>query len=305
MSSSSTHAERSIDLRGDSARQGVPCSPVVTDRTAAWLHGVDAHTYGEHDAYRRPSGVRCAATAHDPPWSRRSHADLQTGRRDAARRRTRDDATAGPRSTSAAACAAARHSPHSARSRVRTTSRAHDLIRVRAALPPTPWRHPAPRARPAGRRRGSSRSARPGASWRIADAGVDLRSHGLDRDRRRADVPPRPCLRDAGGSASSTTGTRRTRPTSSVRTTRRAGAGSASAAGPSSSSARATSPATRWTTWLRRSSGRRSTRRTPTVVGDRNSRLERPRSPRLDRRKSRLNVRPTAPARSSARRCRR
>lgn len=39
----------SLELRASALIKAVPPHQVITDRTAAWLHGVDAHTYGEHD----------------------------------------------------------------------------------------------------------------------------------------------------------------------------------------------------------------------------------------------------------------
>jgi hypothetical protein len=60
----STHREHSIDLRVAALAKVVPAHHVVTDRTAAWLHGVDAHTYGEHDGV--PPIECCALRGHEP-----------------------------------------------------------------------------------------------------------------------------------------------------------------------------------------------------------------------------------------------
>ena len=132
----------------------------------------------------------------------------------------------------------------------------------RAALPPPPGCGAAPWA-DSTRRRAVRVTAR-----RVVRPGHRrcrhhyARATGVDRDRRRTDVPPRPRLPAA-------TGLRRvrrtrgcTRPTSNVHTIGPAVVGCGTTAGPRSSSARgapAATPSTRgWT-----SCGQRSTRRTP------------------------------------------
>ena len=44
------HVEDTLDLRARAVAKAVPADQVVTDRSAAWLHGVDTHVYAEHDA---------------------------------------------------------------------------------------------------------------------------------------------------------------------------------------------------------------------------------------------------------------
>ncbi|GAA4719395.1 hypothetical protein GCM10023349_44260 [Nocardioides conyzicola] len=60
----STLREDSIELRVAAIAKVVPAHHVVSDRTAAWLHGVDAHTYGEHDDV--PPIEWCALRGHEP-----------------------------------------------------------------------------------------------------------------------------------------------------------------------------------------------------------------------------------------------
>lgn len=43
------HVEQTLELRARAVAKVVRPGQVVTDRTAAWLHGVDAHVYAEHD----------------------------------------------------------------------------------------------------------------------------------------------------------------------------------------------------------------------------------------------------------------
>lgn len=45
-----THVEPTLELRARAVARAVHPDQVVTDRTAAWLHGVDTHVYAEHDA---------------------------------------------------------------------------------------------------------------------------------------------------------------------------------------------------------------------------------------------------------------
>ena len=44
------HVEPTLELRARAVARAVRPDQVVTDRTAAWLHGVDTHVYAEHDA---------------------------------------------------------------------------------------------------------------------------------------------------------------------------------------------------------------------------------------------------------------
>lgn len=54
----------SIELRAAAVAKAAPPHHVVTDRTAAWLHGVDVHVYGEHDGV--PVVETCALRGHEP-----------------------------------------------------------------------------------------------------------------------------------------------------------------------------------------------------------------------------------------------
>jgi hypothetical protein len=56
--------EDCLELRARCVAKAVRPHHVVTDRTAAWLHGVDAHVYGEHDAV--PAVETCALRGHEP-----------------------------------------------------------------------------------------------------------------------------------------------------------------------------------------------------------------------------------------------
>lgn len=54
----------SIELRARAAAMAARPHHVVTDRTAAWLHGIDTHVYAEHDVV--PSIETCALRGHEP-----------------------------------------------------------------------------------------------------------------------------------------------------------------------------------------------------------------------------------------------
>ncbi|WP_243060186.1 DUF559 domain-containing protein [Nocardioides sp. SR21] len=58
------HVPDSIELRAGAVARVVSSHHVVTDRTAAWLHGVDTHVYAEHDAV--PTIETCALRWHEP-----------------------------------------------------------------------------------------------------------------------------------------------------------------------------------------------------------------------------------------------
>lgn len=60
----STHVSDSIELRARAVALVLRPHQVVTDRTAAWLHGVDAHGYAEHDSV--PPIETCALRWHAP-----------------------------------------------------------------------------------------------------------------------------------------------------------------------------------------------------------------------------------------------
>lgn len=45
-----SHVELTLDLRARAVARAIRPGQVVTDRTAAWLHGVDVYVYAEHDA---------------------------------------------------------------------------------------------------------------------------------------------------------------------------------------------------------------------------------------------------------------
>ena len=53
-----------LDLRARAVAKAVSPHHVVTDRTAAWLHGVDTHVYAEHDGV--PPVETCALRWHAP-----------------------------------------------------------------------------------------------------------------------------------------------------------------------------------------------------------------------------------------------
>jgi hypothetical protein len=59
-----SHVPDSIALRARAVAQVVKPHHVVTDRTAAWLHGVDTHVHSEHDAV--PPIETCALRWHQP-----------------------------------------------------------------------------------------------------------------------------------------------------------------------------------------------------------------------------------------------
>jgi hypothetical protein len=54
----------SLELRAQAVAAVVRSHHVVTDRTAAWLHGIDAHVYAEHDLV--PPIEVCALRGHEP-----------------------------------------------------------------------------------------------------------------------------------------------------------------------------------------------------------------------------------------------
>ena len=56
--------EDSLELRARAVAKVVRPHQVVADRTAAWLHGVDAHVYAEHDGV--PHVEICALRRHAP-----------------------------------------------------------------------------------------------------------------------------------------------------------------------------------------------------------------------------------------------
>ncbi|NPC98235.1 DUF559 domain-containing protein [Nocardioides sp. zg-DK7169] len=59
-----SHLEDTLELRARALARGASPHQVVTDRTAAWLHGVDAHVHGEHDGV--PDVEMCALRRHAP-----------------------------------------------------------------------------------------------------------------------------------------------------------------------------------------------------------------------------------------------
>ncbi|WP_244931046.1 DUF559 domain-containing protein [Nocardioides sp. W7] len=67
-----------LDLRARAAALAVSPHHVVTDRTAAWLHGIDAHVFAEHDAV--PPVEVCALRGQEPT----SRAGLDARSRDLA-----------------------------------------------------------------------------------------------------------------------------------------------------------------------------------------------------------------------------
>ncbi|WP_435746045.1 DUF559 domain-containing protein [Nocardioides sp. SYSU DS0663] len=58
------HLPDTIDLRARAVAKVVSEHHVITDRTAAWLHGVDTHVHGEHDGV--PVIESCALRWHEP-----------------------------------------------------------------------------------------------------------------------------------------------------------------------------------------------------------------------------------------------
>lgn len=56
--------EETLDLRTAAVAKVVRPHHVVTDRTAAWVHGVDVHAYAEHDGL--PPIEACALRGHEP-----------------------------------------------------------------------------------------------------------------------------------------------------------------------------------------------------------------------------------------------
>ena len=59
-----SHVPDSVELRARAVARVAKPHHVLTDRTAAWLHGVDAHVYAEHDAV--PLIEACALRWHEP-----------------------------------------------------------------------------------------------------------------------------------------------------------------------------------------------------------------------------------------------
>jgi hypothetical protein len=58
------HVPDSLELRARAVRKVVRPHHVITDRTAAWLHGIDAHVYAEHDDV--PPVETCALRGSEP-----------------------------------------------------------------------------------------------------------------------------------------------------------------------------------------------------------------------------------------------
>lgn len=58
------HVTDTMQLRADAVAKVVRPHHVLTDRTAAWLHGVDAHVFAEHDV--GPPIETCALRGHEP-----------------------------------------------------------------------------------------------------------------------------------------------------------------------------------------------------------------------------------------------
>lgn len=58
------HVPDTLDLRAHAAARVVRPHHVATDRTAAWLHGIDTYVWGEHDV--RPPIEICALRGHEP-----------------------------------------------------------------------------------------------------------------------------------------------------------------------------------------------------------------------------------------------
>lgn len=56
--------EDTLDQRARIVAKAASRHHVVTDRTAAWLHGIDAHVYAEHDGV--PPVETCALRGHEP-----------------------------------------------------------------------------------------------------------------------------------------------------------------------------------------------------------------------------------------------
>lgn len=59
-----SHVPDSIEVRARAVGRAVRAHHVVTDRTAAWLHGVDTHVYAEHEVV--PLIETCALRWHEP-----------------------------------------------------------------------------------------------------------------------------------------------------------------------------------------------------------------------------------------------
>jgi hypothetical protein len=58
------HLPDTLELRARAAAKVVRPHHVVTDRTAAWLHGIDAYVHAEHDVL--PPIETCALRGHEP-----------------------------------------------------------------------------------------------------------------------------------------------------------------------------------------------------------------------------------------------
>lgn len=54
----------SLELRALAVSRVVAAHHVVTDRTAAWIHGIDTHAYAEHEGV--PAIETCALRGHEP-----------------------------------------------------------------------------------------------------------------------------------------------------------------------------------------------------------------------------------------------
>src|SRR5688572_3895786 len=57
-------ASDSVELRCQAVARVVKPHHVVTDRTAAWIHGVDVFVWAEHDVL--PDVEMCALRGHEP-----------------------------------------------------------------------------------------------------------------------------------------------------------------------------------------------------------------------------------------------
>jgi hypothetical protein len=58
------HVPDSVELRARAVARAVGERHVATDRTAAWVHGIDVHLYAERDV--PPAVEACALRGHDP-----------------------------------------------------------------------------------------------------------------------------------------------------------------------------------------------------------------------------------------------
>lgn len=65
----------SLELRAAAVARAVSSHHIVCDRTAAWLHGVDVHAYGEHDT--RPPVEVCALRGHEATHLAGAHGQIR------------------------------------------------------------------------------------------------------------------------------------------------------------------------------------------------------------------------------------